>query len=134
MRAVGLVGVLLVGGCSDSSVTAPSISVVSTLSGDVPCYSVVETSGAVVIPEVCPFVEVPSNVRFVAGASWGDGAVTLVYVSPGLAVSSSQTFSRDETFGWTAFVTDADGTARFRVDSRERTVDCVVTAPSVECG
>lgn len=121
---------------TDSTILQPSppISVVTDFKGDVPCYSVVEEFGSVVVPKVCPVVDLPSDVWFVASKPWGDGAVTLVYVAPGLEVASTQLFSRDSRVGWTAFVTGSDGIARFSVRSDDRVVDCAVTGLSVKCG
>jgi len=108
--------------------------VVTDFTGDVPCYRVVESGGAVVIRDVCPLEDVSGDVRFEAFETWNQHGVTVVFITPGLAVDSSQQFSRDEEVGWTAFVTEPDGIARFSVRSDDRVVDCAVSVTAVDCG
>lgn len=109
------------------------VSIVSRVENGVACYGVVEPGGAVVIPDVCPLEDVSGDVRFEAFETWNQHGVTVVFITPGLAVNSSQRFSRDEEFGWTAFITEPDGVARFTLQSSDNTVNCSVSVTAVDC-
>lgn len=109
------------------------ISVVSSVESDVACYSVVEIDTAVVVPKVCPIEDVSGDVRFEAFAIWKQSGVTVVFITPGLSIESSQHFSRDDEFGWAAFVTAPDGIAKFRLLSGDKVFNCAVSLRAVDC-
>lgn len=104
------------------------------VSGDERCYAIGDAQGAVVMRRLCPEIELSGDVWFAGSTRYSGKVLMVVYVTPGLLVTSSQEFVRSQQFGWTAFLFPVSAAgATFDIAGTQGHASCVVQAARVDC-